>query len=263
MMKAGDGGAPESDKCPDKAAEVSTAMRVSEPLPNRKSEPALLELAGAAFIADPAGALFWPKEQLLVLADLHFEKGSAYGAKRIFLPPYDTAATLTRLEEVMVRLNPRRIIALGDSFHDRQGSARLAPQDRAKIRSLQRGRDWIWIMGNHDPMPPADLQGDVVEELALGPVHFRHEPRSGASEGEIAGHLHPVARVVGRAGSVRRRCFVSDGMRCVLPAFGAYAGGLNLHDAAFAALFGRRELYAHVMGRERVYRVSHKNCLPD
>jgi len=223
----------------------------------------MLGLAGAAFQVDPMGALYWPMERLLVIADLHFEKGSAYARRRVFLPPYDTAATLAMLAEVMCRYAPRRVVALGDSFHDAFASERLSARDRAGLRALQAGRDWVWIAGNHDPCVPAGLEGELVDELAMSGISFRHAPSAKAKGPEIAGHLHPVARVAGSAGSVRRRCFVSDSFRCILPAFGAYAGGLNMRDEAFGAIFGKGERFAHVLGRERIFTVSARQCLPD
>ncbi len=212
---------------------------------------------------DSSGALYWPEERLLAVADLHFEKGSSYATRRVFLPPYDTAATLMRLLELVCLYQPKRIVALGDSFHDAAASARLGVQDRARIRALQSGRDWIWIAGNHDPAPPPGLDGDVMDELAIGRIRFRHAPRADAEEGEIAGHLHPMARIGGLGGTVRRRCFVSDGTRCILPAFGAFAGGLNLRDEAFGFLFREADRFAHILGRSQVYRVAHRFCLPD
>ncbi len=230
----------------------------------RSQRPAtMLALGSAAFVADSLGALYWPEERLLIVADLHLEKGSAYAARRVFLPPYDTAATLATLAALIARYAPRTIVALGDSFHDVSGGERLPGQFRAMLRQLQAGRHWIWIAGNHDPVLPEDLGGARHDALAIGNIILRHEPSVQHDGFEIAGHLHPVARVAGSTGSIRRRCFLSDRTRCILPAFGAYAGGLNLHDRAFAPLFASRERIAHVMGRERVYRISHRQCLPD
>ena len=223
----------------------------------------VLTLARASFLADPMGALYWHGERLLAVADLHLEKGSAYAARRVFLPPYDTATTLAALAVLIARYAPRAVLALGDSFHDVGGGARLSAQDRAALGNLQRGRDWIWLAGNHDPVLPMDLGGARMCEIAIGGILFRHKPQAPSGEAEIAGHLHPVARVAGAGGSVRRRCFVSDGTRCILPAFGAYAGGLNLRDRAFAVLFGSAAVYAHVLGRDRVYRVGQDQCLAD
>ena len=227
----------------------------------------VLMLHGSAFLADPSGVLYWPDEHLLVVADLHLEKGSSYARRRVFLPPYDTAATLMRLASVIARLRPRRVVALGDSFHDGGGPSRLAAHDAAALRAMQVGRDWLWIAGNHDPAwqaGPVRLDGDHADHYAVGTLRFRHEPSPLPCDGEIAGHLHPVAIVGGRSGgSLRRRCFAADGSRCVMPAFGAYAGGLNVRHPAIAGLFAGGEHHAHVLGRDAVYTVSRRQCLAD
>ena len=197
-----------------------------------------LTVAGVTLIADLSGALFWEDERLLVVSDLHLEKGSSFATRGVLLPPYDTVATLSRLAAVIARHDPRTVIALGDSFHDREAHERLSAPDRQALSALQARRDWIWISGNHDPALPDDLDGAVASEVAVGAIVFRHEP-TGAF-GEIAGHLHPKARVATRGRSVERRCFASDGACAVMPAFGAYAGGLSIRDRAFArTLLGR------------------------
>ncbi|MBI1238697.1 MAG: ligase-associated DNA damage response endonuclease PdeM [Alphaproteobacteria bacterium] len=216
---------------------------------------AAIDLAGEALVADHSGALFWPQLETLIVADLHLEKGSAFAARGQFLPPYDTSATLERLDEAIARLRPARVIALGDSFHDRAAAERLALETIETIRRLTSAHEWIWICGNHDPEPPSDLGGRIAETLALGAVVFRHEPTAGRAAGEIAGHLHPCASVRRRGRSVRRRCFIADGARAILPAFGAYAGGLDVRDAAFAPYF-RGSVTVWMLGRERVYRIA-------
>ena len=227
------------------------------------ARPHIFSVAGAALVADPQGALYYEDQRALIVADLHLEKGSSFAARGIFLPPYDTAATLAKLALLVVRYAPRVVICLGDSFHDRGADARLGAADVAALGALQAGREWLWIAGNHDPAPPRGLCGEAACELKLGPVTLRHEPRPGPQLGEIAGHLHPAARVVSPSGSTRRRCFVSDGTRCVLPAFGAFTGGLNWRDAAFAGLFAVERVTAHVLGRDRVYAVGAGRCLRD
>ncbi len=220
------------------------------------------EIAGGSLEPDAAGALWIAAERALVVADLHLEKGSAHAARRIMLPPYDTAATLARLALAVARYRPRVVVALGDSFHDRRAGERMAAIDRVGLRALTAGRDWIWIAGNHDPDPPEGVGGTALPSLCLGPLTLRHEPSPTPVAGEIAGHLHPVARVWSAAGSTRRRCFVADGARCVMPAFGAYAGGLNILDVAFASLFeGAARAYA--LGRDRIYRVPLSRCAAD
>lgn len=224
---------------------------------------ASISIGGVPFLADPSGALFHEAEGALLVADLHLEKGSSFALRGMMLPPYDTGATLAALATVIDRYRPRLVVALGDSFHDPYAASRLSGADLANVAALQRGRDWLWLTGNHDPLPPEGLAGSVQAECRFGPITLRHEPRADAGTGEIAGHLHPVARVVGTSGTARRRCFVSDGLRCVMPAFGAYAGGLNIHHAAFRPLFGARPRVAHALGRDRVYAVSIDRCVAD
>ncbi len=224
---------------------------------------AQISLGSAHFIADPAGALYWPEQHLLIVADLHFEKGSAYASRRVFLPPYDTAATLAALAALIARHAPRCVLALGDSFHDGGAGDRLLAKDRAALAALQSRREWIWVAGNHDPLLPPDLGGQRCSDIMIGGIRFRHAADPACDETEIAGHLHPVARVGGTAGSVRRRCFVSDGRRCILPAFGAYAGGLNVRDRAIFGLFGTLAFTAHMLGERRLYAVAAERCLPD
>jgi hypothetical protein len=220
-------------------------------------------VAGIALAADCLGALYWPEEGLLVVADLHLEKGSSFARRGQLLPPYDTTETLARLARLVSHYAPRTVIALGDNFHDGGGPNRLSAQDRASLVTLQRGRDWIWIAGNHDPDPAQGIGGTFAASLAIGPITFRHLPSRDAPDGEIAGHLHPVARVVQRGRAVSRRCFASDGRSLVMPAFGAYTGGLNIRDRAFAAVFGARKFSAHLLGDGKLYAFAASRCLAD
>lgn len=222
-----------------------------------------LEVAGVALAADPSGGLYEPASGALIVADLHLEKGSSFARRGRFLPPYDTATTLGRLARLIDTYRPRAVIALGDSFHDRQGPSRLSDADRASLADLQRGRDWIWIFGNHDPEPPAGCGGEATASMPLGPLTLKHEPTSGESVGELAGHLHPVAKVAVRGHGLRRRCFATDGARVVLPAFGAYAGGLNVRDAAFHGLFAPAAFTAWVLGETGVYAIAARGLRPD
>ena len=220
-----------------------------------------IDVAGVTLAADPDGALYWPEQGLLAIADLHLEKGSSFAARGVLLPPYDTAATLGRLARLVAAYAPRCVIAVGDSFHDGGGPARLADDDREALRVMQRGREWIWITGNHDPEPAAGIGGTFTHSLTLGALTFRHLP--GGTAGEICGHLHPVARISHRGRAVSRRCFVADETRMVMPAFGAFTGGLNVRNAAFCDLFGTLIFSAHLLGEGRLYSFSAKRCLPD
>ena len=245
----------------DAAAAHSRAT--GSPPPSRGRADHTLAIAGATLIADPGGALYWTEEALLVVADLHLEKGSAFAKRGVLLPPYDTATTLAALARLIEHYAPRVVIALGDSFHDDHGPLRMSDLDRIKLKGLQRGRDWVWIAGNHDADLPQDVGGRFADALAFGPLTFRHEPSQNAPDGEIAGHLHPVARVSQRGRAVSRRCFASDGRRVVMPAFGAYTGGLNVRDNAFLGLFDVPGFTVHMLGAQRLYAVAAERCLPD
>jgi len=222
-----------------------------------------ITVAGVTLVADPAGALYWPAEKLLAVADLHLEKGSAFATRGVLLPPYDTTATLARLAKLIDYYSPALVVAAGDSFHDGGGPARMADISRMALGALQRGRDWLWLAGNHDPDPPQGVGGRVAAELAIGGLTFRHEPSSHGADGEIAGHLHPSARVAQRGRGVARRCFAADARRIVMPAFGAYAGGLNIRDRAFVGLFGALSFTAHLLGAGRLYAIPAARCLAD
>ena len=237
---------------------AGTSPAMTENLARSAISQSTFDIAGVALLADFSGALVWEEQNLLIVSDLHLEKGSSFAARGVLLPPYDTAATLGRLAAVLARHDPRMVIALGDSFHDRDAHARLSAPDRDAIGALQARRDWIWISGNHDPSLPSDLGGVVASEVCIGPIAFRHEP-TGAF-GEIAGHLHPKARVATRGRSMERRCFASDGERAVMPAFGAYTGGLSIRDAAFSKIFRNSGLMAHVLGDNKLHAIAAARC---
>lgn len=221
-----------------------------------------LTLAGEAARLLPSGALVLVAHSTLVVADLHLEKGSAFAARGQLLPPLDTRETLRRLAADAAAQAPRRILFLGDAFHDRQASRRMSGEDRAALEALGGGSELVWITGNHDPEPDAELPGEASDEVRLGGLVLRHEPEPGAAPGEIAGHLHPCARIATPRGAVRRRCLVTDGERAVLPAYGAFTGGLNVLDAAFAGLFRGTPVVA-ALGDSRVHAAGVRSLRPD
>lgn len=215
-----------------------------------------LSISGRAFVADVSGALYWPAEDAVIVADLHFEKGSAFAVRGSMLPPYDTAATLERLAATLDAYPATTVICLGDSFHDRGAGDRMSAADRGSLALLQEGRSWFWLKGNHDPEIDAAFGGIVTPELVISGMSFRHVPTESPVTHEVAGHLHPAARVSFHGHVIRRPCFVSNGNRVVLPAFGSYCGGLNVLDQAFAPLFGLDGLSVLVMGQEGLYPIA-------
>jgi len=216
---------------------------------------ASVRCAGARLIADPSGALIWPERSLVVIADLHLEKGSAFARRGTLLPPYDTRTTLARLETLLARHRPGRVISLGDAFHDVGGARRLAVAERARLRRLIAAHDWLWVLGNHDPQAPEGLGGQSEEALEVGGVTFRHCPDGADAKSEIAGHLHPKASITVRGRRLSRPCFVGDRHRLVVPAFGSYTGGLDVRAPAIAGLFAGG-FAVRILGRRRVHLIA-------
>ncbi|OLP58387.1 metallophosphatase [Xaviernesmea oryzae] len=216
-------------------------------------------IQGVEALCDPSGALFLPAQSMLIVSDLHLERGAAFARRGSLLPPYDTLAQMARLEQVILRHDPKRVLSLGDTFHDRRGAALMPALFRERLDGIMRGREFLFILGNHDPDGVADLPGMAASVLHLDGLTFRHEPSPDATPGEIAGHLHPSASVTRRGGTVRRPCFATDGRRLIMPAFGTLAGGLDLDHKAMHGLFDRSRLTAHLLGRDRIYSVRYGN----
>jgi len=211
-----------------------------------------IHLAGERLMLDPAGALIWPATGTLVVSDLHLEKGSSFARKGMLLPPWDTRATLERLTLLLRRYRPRIVVALGDSFHDRHGAQRLPLGEQTRLNAMTKAHRFIWVEGNHDPSPPEGIGGEWMHTFETNPLLFRHVAVEGAAPGEISGHYHPKATTPARGGSITRACFVTDAQRVVLPAFGSYAGGLDVRNPAITRLFPRGGRI-FLLGKERLF----------
>ncbi len=201
---------------------------------------------------DPMGGLFWPETGLLAVSDMHLEKGSSQARKGSLLPPWDTHMTLDRLTLMLRKWKPRIVVALGDSFHDRDAVGRLPKAQLDRLSAITSEYRFIWVLGNHDPHPPNGIGGLFLEEFVTHPILFRHEAIARADPGEIVGHHHPKASIPARGCNVSRPCFVSDTRRLMMPAFGAYTGGLDVRDQAIARLFPRGGR-VFLLGRHRLF----------
>ena len=186
-----------------------------------------LSFAGESFIAASGGALYWPAQDALLVADLHLEKASWFARGGQFLPPYDSLATLTALAAEVARFGARRLLCLGDSFHDRFGCDRLPAAARAVLIEMTSALDWQWIVGNHDPGFADHGGGTLVDELEINGIVLRHEADRTDPRPEISGHFHPKLRLQIRGRQVSRRCFVASASKLILPAFGSLTGGLD------------------------------------
>lgn len=215
-----------------------------------------ISICGKSLIAHKSGALYWPAEKALLVADLHLEKASHFAGLGQMLPPYDTRETLTKLAHVIDVFGAETVICMGDSLHDNGGADRIAERDLESLKVLQDDREWIWLTGNHDSSVRDTLGGHVRDEIRVEGLVLRHEPRLGQVSHEIAAHLHPAARIVMHGTSLRRPCFISNGLRIVLPAFGAFTGGLNVLDEAFEPLFSNDGFSIWMMGQDGLYPIA-------
>lgn len=193
---------------------------------------------GVSLYALGSGALWWPDQDLLCVSDLHMGK-SARAARRggPVLPPYDTRETLSRFAVDLERTGSKTVVCLGDSFDDPEASESLSEKDRLEVVSLQAGREWIWIEGNHDP-GPVSLGGAHLAEWRRNGLLFRHIA-DGVTQGEISGHYHPKVQLRARGRSISRPAFLFDCNRLIMPAYGTYTGGLRSSDVTLAGLLGQ------------------------
>lgn len=198
-----------------------------------------LSFAGHHFFASPEGALHWPAEQALLVADLHLEKASWFAAGGQLLPPYDSLATLQALAGEIEAAGVERLYCLGDSFHDRFGCDRLPADARELLTGLTARLDWVWIVGNHDAGFADHCGGRVEQECEVGGIILRHEAVAADPRPEMSGHYHPKLRLSLRGRSVSRRCFVASATKLILPAYGAFTGGLDAGHPEIVRKVGR------------------------
>lgn len=208
----------------------------------------------------PQGAIFWPARRALLVADLHLEKASWFAARGQMLPPYDSRDTLERLADAVKVTGARRVITLGDNFHDDAGALRLDAHCTGMLEALTRALDWVWITGNHDEELPKGFGGTIVPELELGGVILRHEARKGETAPELSGHFHPKLRVNVRNRHIARPCAVighsaSGAERMILPAFGTLTGGMDAAAPEIrAALSPAHAIEALMPAKDRIAR---------
>ena len=206
--------------------------------------------AGEELLLPEGRAVYWPREQALLVADLHLEKASFFAQHGQPLPPYDSRETLERVALAIRETGARRVITLGDNFHDSHGAARLEPHACGMLQALTRAVDWVWITGNHDigrdghgahQRAYANCGGTLVEEMELAGVILRHEAKKGETRPELSGHFHPRIQIHVRQRRIVRPCAVisanenADGSRSgrmILPAFGALTAGMSAADPA-------------------------------
>ena len=204
---------------------------------DRPTNAHAFDFCGERLHALPDGTLAWRAQDLLVVSDLHLGKSERMARRGgAFLPPYDTLDTLARLDRAVQALDPAVVVCLGDSFDDDAAADGLTTTERLVLGKAMARRRWVWVEGNHDPSA-GGFEGERCAELTVGPLTFRHIAVPGAV-GEVSGHYHPKATVSARGARMSRPCFLLDGARIVMPAFGTYTGGLASHAPVLDALMG-------------------------
>jgi DNA ligase-associated metallophosphoesterase len=217
-------------------------------------------LAGHELALGQGRALYWPTERALLVADLHLEKASWLAQRGQMLPPYDSRDTLERLADAVRITDARRVITLGDNFHDDAGALRLDAHCTGMLEALTRALDWVWITGNHDEELPRGFGGTIVPELEVGGITLRHEARAGETAPELSGHYHPKMRMTVRNRHIARPCAVlgrsnSGAERMILPAFGTLTGGLDAGaPEILGALQPARQIEALMPAKGRIAR---------
>jgi DNA ligase-associated metallophosphoesterase len=230
---------------------ISTSLKQNDFFIDSGSSRVLL--CGKSFVADSTGALYWRAEDILIVSDLHLEKGSYLTEEKVTLPPYDIRSGFEKLEEAIDRYEPHSVIAVGDSFC---GGASLSFRDIDWLKDLMEDREWRWVVGESGQPIPESVGGVICAAHAVANIKLRYEPTRAPVSHEIAGRMHPVARVREYDHTTRSRCFVSNGLRLILPSMGDYSAGLNVLDDTFAPLLGRDGLYVWAAAEGKVYPVS-------
>ncbi len=219
-------------------------------------------LCGKSLIADPTGAVFWPSESTLIVADLQLSSCSYLEGHDVMLPPYDTASAFEKLEEALDRYDPERVVALGSSFAGFSHGG-LNHHQLDWLQDMMEGRDWYWVSNQEHFGLPGAIGGAVVPQFVLSGVKFRADAVRAPVANEVAGGLHPVAQVSQYGHVIRGRCFVTNGMRLILPSMGNYSAGTNVLSPAFDPFLAQGGLFVWFVCQGRVHPVAPPQLIED
>jgi uncharacterized protein len=219
-------------------------------------------LSGKSMIADATGALYWPAENALIVADLQLSECSYLEGHDVLLPPYDTASAFEKLEEALDRYDPARVLALGNSFAC-QASSAMTSHERDWLQDMMEGRDWYWVASEDAAGFPEGIGGTVAPQVILSGIKFRAEAIRAPVANEIAAGLHPVAQVSQHGHILRGRCFVTNGMRLIMPSMGNYSAGKNVLSSAFDPYLAQGALFVWFLAQDRVHPVAPPQLVED
>ncbi|MDC8829889.1 ligase-associated DNA damage response endonuclease PdeM [Alteromonas gilva] len=216
-----------------------------------------LRFCQSLWLIDSRAALYWPEQDCLLVGDLHFEKGSYLSQYASPVPRYDSRATLEVLKTLLATYQPKRVICLGDSFHDQGAFERLIEDDVKQLQSLiDSVSEWLWVEGNHDPDIPAAIGGKVVPHLMLTTqtgvgITCQHIPDN-RDEPKIVGHYHPKGRFIAPPRRFNGKCLVTTDKLMLMPALGQYTGGLRIDDEVLTALAPKTQRQCYLLCEGRV-----------
>jgi len=219
-------------------------------------------LCGKSLIADPTGAIFWPSENTLIVSDLHLSNCTYLDGHDVVLPPYDTVSSFEKLEEALDRYDPERVVALGNSF-DGLPACGLGPHQRDWLQDMMEDREWFWVTGEDAEGLPAGIGGQVVPQLVLSGIKFRAHAVRAPVANEIAGGLHPVAQVAQYGHVIRGRCFVTNGMRLIMPSVGNYSAGQNVLSSTLDPYLAQGALFVWFLTQNRVFPIAPPQLIDD
>ncbi len=204
------------------------------------------------FILNPDGSMLWPKESCLIVGDLHLEKSTSYIDQGNYLPPFDSLDTLSKLSNSMKKNNIKKIIFLGDVFHDSNGYKRLKLKEQRLFDTII-NVNTIWISGNHDAkFLPKNINSYNLYKL--NEFTFSHISCSKNIK-EISAHYHPKVTFKYMGNKISKPCFLIDNNKIILPAYGSYTGGLNISSNIFKnILFQKFDIYA--LGNKKVIKLN-------
>lgn len=216
------------------------------------------KFANKVMLADGRSAVFWVEHDLLIVSDLHLEKGSFLGQFANPIPHYDSRKTLYQLSILIEDYQPSTVVCLGDSFHDKSAFERMWENEKNQLSSLiQRVNKWVWILGNHDPALPNELEGCQKVDWEIDGILLSHEPEV-SDLPQIIGHFHPKASVKHKRLKLRGRSLLMSEELLIMPAFGQYTGGLDSGDAVLDAVLGSESRSGFVLAENKVFPFSTK-----
>ena len=207
------------------------------------------------FLINKDGILFWLDKQIAIISDLHLEKGSSFGRSGQFLPPYDSEETLTKLLNSIKNYNIKKVILLGDTFHDKNALSRMSNKVLILFETFIKKYEVIFVLGNHE----TKMQLENIKffnEYFLDGIHFIHQT-SKKNIYQISGHYHPIATI--RTGSIKitGKCFIQEQYNLIMPSYGVYTGGLNIKNKIFKKIF-KKEPNVYFLGKRSIYKFPYK-----